>query len=629
MERRIVFLLLACAIFAILVVTLSCVRREAEPTRDPAALTPPPAKVAAAAERRGLPSYQLLAPITLDGDLGDWDQEGMVVVDTSTAAFVAGVIDNAADLSAQVRSRWDNDGLYFAVRVFDDRLAMDSGTQVWHDDGIELGLDGVNDQNPYGSDDHQYTVRPDGYITDRGLTSQVAVGNLTTRVRTHSNGYSIEMRIPLANVGGGAGFVGREMGFTIGIHDDDDGGRYDAYVIWEGNNSYNGAATFGLLSFTSTQPTPTPSQTRTSTPSITPVPSRTLTPTITGTPPTLTPTLSPTRTGTPTRTLPPTTTPTLTLTPSPTPNTLSLYPSEDTYISAWDPTGNYVGNFTARVRPVEMSALFQFDLGGVPNTATVLSATLRLYIVQGGAYDLSTGVYRLLRSWTPSEATWQRPNRNETWGQVGARRLGVDYTEDTDASLVLRGQNVWIEVPVTALVQYWVNHPQENFGLAVHGGGATSVEYSLITVNNPVTEVRPRLLFTWAQLTPTVTPTRTGTLPPTPTTTRTPTATSTSTATHTPTVTPGLDARIRNLRTQIATLEAQIARLLETLRQLSGTATPTPLPGLPTPTRTHTPRPTSSLAPEDEAVSLERRVRELEQVMTSIEDILRQFGTLP
>jgi hypothetical protein len=259
----------------------------------------------------------------------------------------------------------------------------------------------------------------------------------------------------------------------------------------------------------------------------------------------------------------------------------------------------------------------------------VLNATLRLYVVTAGAYDLPANVYRLLRPWTPAEATWQRPKQNDSWGQVGARRLGVDYTEAAGASLVFRGQNVWIETPVTALAQYWVNHPQENFGLVVHGGGTTSVEYSVITLNNTLVDLRPRLVLTWAQLTPTITPTRTGTIPPTPTNTRTPTATHTPPATHTPTATPGLDARIRNLRTQIAALEAQIARLLAILRQLSGTPTATPLPGLPTPTRTYTPLPTPSLAPEEEAVALERRVRELELVLKSIEDVLRQFGALP
>jgi len=43
---------------------------------------------------------------------------------------------------------------------------------------------------------------------------------------------------------------GTVMGFTVGLHDDDDGGSWDAYLIWEGTNTGTKAELFGSLIFT-------------------------------------------------------------------------------------------------------------------------------------------------------------------------------------------------------------------------------------------------------------------------------------------------------------------------------------------------------------------------------------------
>ncbi len=599
--------------------------------------------------RREVLSYRVDQPPVMDGDLSDWTADGTLIVDATTVAFVTGVIDSSIDLSAELRSRWDSEHLYFGVSVRDDRMVVDSGTQLHHDDGIELALDGGNNLNPYGADDHQYTIRTDGYLTDRGMATATGLAGIRLGIRTVSDGYVIEVTIPTVHLGAPYGYVGREIGFTIGVRDDDDGGLYDAYMIWEGNNTYNGAAGFGVLRLAADGPTPTstsphtatvaPSPTASSSPTATS--SATLVPSSTATrtaiaPTTPTPSTTPSRTMTPPHTatsaIPPTATPTMTRSPtatpspsatrSPTPSSLTILPLEDTYITSWDINGNYCTSYTASVRPSEMSMLMQFDLSAIPTTATVLEATLRIYVIQAGAHELPVTVHRVLRPWQPAEATWQRARLNDPWGTAGCRSAGVDYLAQADASFTFRAQNVWIDVPVTALVQAWVSQPATNYGLVMHGGGGISVEHRVVTVNNPLTELRPRLLLAWTQLAPTPTMPVTAT----PTMTKLPAVTASRTVTPTPTITPELTERIAQLKAQILTLEERIQRLLTILRQVS--STPTPIGG-PTPTRTLVPTSTPILPPADEAAALDRRVRDLEEMLRNIEAILRQFGALP
>ena len=48
----------------------------------------------------------------------------------------------------------------------------------------------------------------------------------------------------------GVPISGTVMGFTVGLRDDDDGGDWDAYLIWEGTNTSGAPEEFGSLVFT-------------------------------------------------------------------------------------------------------------------------------------------------------------------------------------------------------------------------------------------------------------------------------------------------------------------------------------------------------------------------------------------
>ena len=82
----------------------------------------------------GMNSIRLVAPPIIDGHSGDWPFGNTLDLSRATAFSFAGKIDSPADLSAAIRSGWDDEWLYFLIEVTDDKIVADS-TDVWRDDG--------------------------------------------------------------------------------------------------------------------------------------------------------------------------------------------------------------------------------------------------------------------------------------------------------------------------------------------------------------------------------------------------------------------------------------------------------------------------------------------------------------
>ncbi len=292
------------------------------PAASPSSTTSPTPTTLA----RSLTSRQVSVPPTIDGNLGEWTQPESAVVKTGAADTITFQPNPpAADISAEVRSFWDGDYLYFAVSVTDDKLYQDSD-QVWHDDSVELGIDGANDQVGSQADDHQLTVTEDGRLAELGtLLAPEVRATFKVATRQRSGGYDVEIAVPRDYLAAGALDPGKVLGFTIGLNDDDDGGKResqsDNHLVWEGASTNSAPADFGKLVLGAPQG-PAATYTPTVTPAVTATPTQTatatLTPTATATPTTTAtsaPTATPTASHTPTATRTPTLTPTVTPTP--------------------------------------------------------------------------------------------------------------------------------------------------------------------------------------------------------------------------------------------------------------------------------------------------------------------------
>jgi len=187
----------------------------------------------------------LISPPVIDGQLSDWPAAESIELTRYTAYTFIGSLVDTNDLSSLIRSGWDDQHVYFAIQVTDDVLVADS-TDVWRDDGVEIGLDGLNDDYAWGWDDHQYTVVADGRRTDRSTVTS----DITAAVYQYQGGYNVEVAIPMSKLISGSPISGTVMGLTIGLHDDDDGGSWDAYLIWQGTNTSSSPEEFGDLLFT-------------------------------------------------------------------------------------------------------------------------------------------------------------------------------------------------------------------------------------------------------------------------------------------------------------------------------------------------------------------------------------------
>lgn len=254
-----------------------------------------------------------------------------------------------------------------------------------------------------------------------------------------------------------------------------------------------------------------------------------------------------------------------------------LRPAADTYIDIENPTVFYHADWTLRTKaPTQKKSLLKFNVSGIPAGSTVLSAQLYLktnwYVSQAGR-TLLVGAHKVNRNWVPSETNWRNASASVPWHEEGANH----FTDRDSSPVAVTGVsqvNTEYAWDITSLVSQWVNTPSSNYGVIMEAA-EQSVEFRFSSIDEPNTNLQPKLEITYLlpppTATPTQTPTNTPTATPTATFTNTPTATATGTATathtltNTPTATP----------TQTFTATATATPTATGTQTLVDTATPT------------------------------------------------------
>ena len=196
---------------------------------DPA-LVPLPPPPPAASDTVSTPNTAT-APV-IDGNLGEY------TLSTSFTRSVSGTSDNSASFG----TKWDNNYLYVGIKVLDASLQNDS-PENWKDDGIELYIDADHNKGAtYDSFDRQFVL---GW-NDNTLTEQN--GNTTGVLFAQKNitgGYQMELAIPWGNLGVSP-TSGKQLGFDLGVNDDDDGGGRDGQLMWAGtSDNFKNTSAFG------------------------------------------------------------------------------------------------------------------------------------------------------------------------------------------------------------------------------------------------------------------------------------------------------------------------------------------------------------------------------------------------
>jgi Carbohydrate family 9 binding domain-like len=230
--------------------------------------------------------------ITIDGDLSDWDSVKGFTMDQEKFFFVGQGMSSAKwtgpkDLSATFKVVWDEQYIYVAVHVVDDKVnepygALQPGTETgsWDDDGVELMFDndGSNMARYYIGDvmHHEFHfvysathplvfdnfwkyelgapqpmfTPPNGQKEPLAYPDEVMAKHEITNefdkppyrgafaFKRTSDGYNLEVRMALPGAQMKAIYDGgRPIGFDVAINDNDEGkGPLKQQLHWSGMN---------------------------------------------------------------------------------------------------------------------------------------------------------------------------------------------------------------------------------------------------------------------------------------------------------------------------------------------------------------------------------------------------------
>ncbi len=155
-------------------------------------------------------------------------------------------VPTSNDLSANYKTAWDANNLYFFVSVKDDVIKSDSGNQHWNDDTIEIYLDiNADRKGAYGDDDYQIIFPMGGKDI---VTPNKTLGSIQRSQKPVTGGYVLEVAIPWGSLGATSPINGTKIGIDVHITDDDDGGARDSKITWNTtiNDSWKNPRFFGL-----------------------------------------------------------------------------------------------------------------------------------------------------------------------------------------------------------------------------------------------------------------------------------------------------------------------------------------------------------------------------------------------
>lgn len=155
----------------------------------------------------------------------------------------------------------------------------------------------------------------------------------------------------------------------------------------------------------------------------------------------------------------------------------------------------------------------------IPAGSDILSATLTLRVNRrSSSSSMNLLFYQVLQPWEERQANWKEAQENVLWwGGAGCDGSSRSQTPLAQVEVNHRTGEA-VVVDLTAGVQEWVNHPQDDAGLLLQGQPAVGrVTYWFGSAENLSPDYRPKLEVVYQGEPPLTTPT------PTPPPTRTPT----------------------------------------------------------------------------------------------------------
>jgi hypothetical protein len=187
-----------------------------------------------------------------DGALGDWDDDGCVVL--TQYETVGRLREGGADLSARACAAWSAGALWLSVDVEDEQHANDRNDDtLWQGDSVQFAIDVDADGGEgYDEDDREVTVALSGGVT-RLFAQQGRLDGMTGAVVRSGQRTRYELRIAVSDLSEGDVF---RASFLV---NDADGDTRDGWLEWTtGIGRAKRPADFGTITLTAHEAMPDP-----------------------------------------------------------------------------------------------------------------------------------------------------------------------------------------------------------------------------------------------------------------------------------------------------------------------------------------------------------------------------------
>ncbi len=170
------------------------------------------------------------------------------------------------------------------------------------------------------------------------------------------------------------------------------------------------------------------------------------------------------------------------------------------HIASGAPTTNYGNSQSLVIGSAGGSntrTLLQFDMRAIPTGVTVSSAEIQLYALQATSASV-VNAHRLAAEWWEGGATWNQRDNNTglNWSTAGG-----DFDAGSLGTNSAAGSLAWVSVPITSLVQEWVNGGKSQLGVVLKYGSESGSQPTLSFAADGFfrsVALRPKLVVTFA-----------------------------------------------------------------------------------------------------------------------------------
>ncbi|MEM2130283.1 MAG: SUMF1/EgtB/PvdO family nonheme iron enzyme [Candidatus Bathyarchaeia archaeon] len=185
-----------------------------------------------------VPKFQKL---NVDGDLSDWEGLKWTKILSDMHGRLA---TGPNDLMAEFSCAWDDENLYVAARVVDDKLLQNyEGLNIWKGDSLQIAIDGARDADGgfgYDANDYEIGIAPNSDAVQtvcwygmEGL-QRGPVNNIRAAFKRFENLSIYEVAIPWRVIPLAKSKSGQVIGLALLINDTDEIGddKKRGYIQW-------------------------------------------------------------------------------------------------------------------------------------------------------------------------------------------------------------------------------------------------------------------------------------------------------------------------------------------------------------------------------------------------------------